>query len=76
MVAWTFGAAWLYLIASEAIAAESGLGYRIFLMRRYLAMDVILPYVAWISLLAVILDFALASLSRALFPWAHSKRAH
>ena len=65
-----------FLISAEAIASDVGLGYRIFLVRRYLAMDVILPYVAWISLLAVILDFALASLSRALFPWAHSKRAH
>ena len=52
----SLGAAWLYLIAAEAIAAESGLGYRIFLMRRYLAMDVILPYVAWITLLAFLLD--------------------
>ena len=30
---------------------EEGLGYRIFLMRRYLAMDVILPYVLWITAL-------------------------
>ena len=40
------GPAWLFLIAAEAISSESGLGYRIFLVRRYLAMDVILPYVA------------------------------
>ena len=33
----------------------SGLGYRIFLVRRYLAMDVILPYVAWITLLAFLI---------------------
>ena len=72
----SIGPAWVFLISAEAIASDVGLGYRIFLVRRYLAMDVILPYVAWISLLAVILDFALASLSRALFPWAHSKRAH
>src|SRR5690606_20022741 len=44
----TLGAAWLFLIAAEAIASTEGLGYRIFLVRRYLAMDVILPYVAWI----------------------------
>ena len=48
----TLGPAWLFLIAAEAIAATDGLGYRIFLVRRYLAMDVILPYVAWITLLA------------------------
>ena len=48
----TLGAAWLFLIAAEAIASTDGLGYRIFLVRRYLAMDVIIPYVAWITLLA------------------------
>jgi NitT/TauT family transport system permease protein len=64
------GAAWLFLIAAEAIAAESGLGYRIFLVRRYLAMDVILPYVVWITLLALLTDLALAQLSRRLFRWS------
>jgi NitT/TauT family transport system permease protein len=70
----SLGPAWVFLISAEAIAADVGLGYRIFLVRRYLAMDVILPYVAWISLLAVIMDWALVSLSRAAFPWAHPKR--
>jgi NitT/TauT family transport system permease protein len=71
----SIGPAWVFLISSEAIASDVGLGYRIFLVRRYLAMDVILPYVAWISLLAVAMDFALASTSRALFPWSHGKRS-
>ena len=52
----SLGAAWLFLIAAEAIAATEGLGYRIFLVRRYLAMDVILPYVVWITLLACAMD--------------------
>jgi NitT/TauT family transport system permease protein len=71
----SIGPAWVFLISAEAIASDVGLGYRIFLVRRYLAMDVILPYVAWISLLAVLMDFALSSTSRALFPWAHGKRS-
>ncbi|MGA0531676.1 ABC transporter permease [Hansschlegelia sp. KR7-227] len=65
----SLGAAWLFVIAAEAITAEGGLGYRIFLVRRYLAMDVILPYVVWITLLAFLLDFILSRLSIALFPW-------
>jgi len=65
------GPAWLFLIAAEAIAADSGLGYRIFLVRRYLSMDVILPYVAWITLLAVITDWLLVRLSHLISPWAH-----
>ena len=60
----SLGPACLFLISAEAIAAESGLGYRIFLVRRYLAMDVILPYVAWITLLAFLMDFGLAKLAR------------
>jgi NitT/TauT family transport system permease protein len=67
--------AWVYLITAEAIAADVGLGYRIFLVRRYLAMDVILPYVLWISLLAVIMDVALKMLSRSAYAWAHPRNA-
>jgi NitT/TauT family transport system permease protein len=65
----TLGPAWLFLIAAEAIAATDGLGYRIFLVRRYLAMDVILPYVAWITLLAYVLDRLLAAAGRRISPW-------
>ena len=63
--------AWIFLISAEAIASTSGLGYRIFLVRRYLAMDVILPYVAWITLLAYVIDRILLTISRRAFRWAH-----
>jgi NitT/TauT family transport system permease protein len=69
----SLGPAFLFLIAAEAIAADVGLGYRIFLLRRYLAMDTILPYVAWITLLAYIIDFALARIARRSFPWAYAE---
>ncbi|WP_413738112.1 ABC transporter permease [Sodalis sp. RH21] len=69
----SLGSAWLFLIAAEAIASTEGLGYRIFLMRRYLAMDVILPYVAWITLLAFALDAVLRIVSRRCWPWYHVK---
>lgn len=64
------GCAWLFLIAAEAIASTGGLGYRIFLVRRYMAMDVILPYVAWITLLAFASDQLLRQARRLLFPWS------
>jgi len=66
------GPAWLFLIAAEAIASEDGLGYRIFLVRRYLAMDIILTYVVWITFIAFVLDWYLARLSRRLYPWAET----
>ncbi|WP_137681570.1 ABC transporter permease [Aurantiacibacter suaedae] len=70
----SLGPAWVFLISAEAIAADIGLGYRIFLVRRYLAMDVILPYVAWIALLAAMIDFVLVWTNRKAFPWAHGGR--
>jgi len=32
-------------------------------------MDVILPYVVWITVLAFLIDFSLRVLNRKLFPW-------
>ena len=67
------GPAWLFLIAAEAIASTDGLGYRIFLVRRFLAMDVILPYVAWITLLAFLMDWGLRKLNSKAFPWMYRR---
>jgi NitT/TauT family transport system permease protein len=66
----SLGSAWLFLIAAEAIASTEGLGYRIFLVRRYLAMDVILPYVAWITFLAFTMDWVLRVVRAKAFAWA------
>lgn len=68
----SLGAAWLFLIAAEAIASTDGLGYRIFLVRRYLAMDIILPYVIWITFLSFFIDYLLKTLSEKMFPWFHA----
>jgi NitT/TauT family transport system permease protein len=63
------GPAWLFLIASEAIAATSGLGYRIFLVRRYLAMDTIIPYVLWIVLIGFTVDWLLRKTVQWKYSW-------
>jgi NitT/TauT family transport system permease protein len=65
----SLGPAWIYLISAEAIAAQDGLGYRIFLVRRYFAMNIIIPYVIWITLLAFLFDICLRLLQRTAFPW-------
>jgi NitT/TauT family transport system permease protein len=70
----TLGAAWLFLIAAEAIASTEGLGYRIFLVRRYLAMDVILPYVVWITVLAFLTDWLLKLIRSRACPWIEMGR--
>lgn len=65
----SFGAAWLFLIAAEAIASTDGLGYRIFLVRRYLSMDVIIPYVVVITSLGFLIDSSLKKAVNKLYPW-------
>jgi NitT/TauT family transport system permease protein len=62
-------AVFLFLIAGEALAATAGLGYRIFVVRRYVAMDIIIPYVIWISLLAFLTDLAMRVFIKRLYPW-------
>ena len=59
-------------LGHSAIAAQEGLGYRIFLVRRYMSMDVIFPYVIWITTLAFLMDFSLKRLSQLAFPWYHA----
>lgn len=62
--------AWVYLIASELIAAEAGLGYRIALVQRSLQVNVILWYILWIAFLGYLVDLAIRAITRVFFPWA------
>ena len=64
----SLGPAWLFLLVAETVGADAGLGYRIFVVRRYLAMEIILPYVAWIALLSVSI-YALFDLCTRRFRW-------
>ena len=65
----SLGPAWLFLLAAEMIASTDGLGYRIFLVRRYLSMDIIIPYVLWITFIAYAVDFALRKWVVFQYPW-------
>lgn len=66
----SLGAAWLFVIAAEAISATEGLGYRIFLVRRYLSMDIIIPYVIWITFLGFLIDLSLRLIIKHRYAWA------
>ncbi len=70
----SIGPAWIFLIASEAISADSGLGYRIYVVQRQLAMNIILPYVIWIALLGLGMDYCLGAISRLCFRWANDAK--
>lgn len=65
----SLGSAWLFLIAAEAIASTDGLGYRIYLVRRYLSMDIILPYVIWITFLGFVFDRLLQTWISMRYSW-------
>jgi len=62
-------AGWTMIILTEAIASQEGLGYRIFLVRRYLDMKTIIPYVLIIATLAFLLDRLLVLWIKKGYPW-------
>ena len=43
-------------------------------MRRFLSMDVILPYVIWITFLAFLIDWLLLKFQAKAFPWFAAER--
>jgi NitT/TauT family transport system permease protein len=62
-------AAMLLLIAGESLAATVGLGYRIFVVRRYVAMDIITPYVLWMTVLLFLTDWGIQWVIRKRYAW-------
>lgn len=68
----TFKAAWGYVIIGEALASSVGIGYRVYIMKRYVAMDTIMAYLLWATLIMFILD-ALFRWLESRFKWAHLK---
>jgi NitT/TauT family transport system permease protein len=59
----------LFLFAGEMIASQDGLAFRIALLRRNMAMNVIIPYVMWVALLLFLVDLGMRTLNRKLHPW-------
>ena len=59
----------LFLIAGESVAAAVGMGYRIFVVRRFMAMDIIISYVLWMSLLLFLGDMAIRFFIKWKYPW-------
>jgi NitT/TauT family transport system permease protein len=62
-------AAMLLLIAGESLAATVGLGYRIFVVRRYVAMDIIIPYVLWMTALLFLADWLIQLVMKKRYTW-------
>jgi NitT/TauT family transport system permease protein len=60
-----------FLMVGETISAVAGLGYRIFLMKRWIAMDIIIPYVIWASFLTFVADCLIRTWIKKKYPWVN-----
>ena len=61
--------AWAYLVISELLASNAGLGFRIVKSQRFLKIDRILFILVLIGLLVVTFNWILKTLTNKLFPW-------
>lgn len=68
-IAACFKAAWGYVIASEISVASCGIGYRIFLAKRFMDMPTILAYVILAMVLMFVLHLVFAQWRRS-YRWA------
>lgn len=66
--------AWNFLVISELIAAQSGLGFRIMQSQRYLQTDNVLFCIVVIGAIGLLTDYFLKRLSQILTPWADQTR--
>ncbi len=69
------GWCWTWLLVAEIIAAESGLGYRITLARRFLDTELIIGYIIVLGLLGLIIDQLFRLLGRRLFAYLGKGRS-
>jgi taurine transport system permease protein len=64
------GVGWTTLIASEMVAAESGLGWMVLNASSYMRTDIVMLGIILLGLTGYGLDWLLVLLERALVPWA------
>lgn len=66
--------AWNFLVISELIAADRGLGFRIVRAQRFVQTDKVLVSIVIIGAIGLLLDFAFQVLAKKVTPWAeHSQ---
>ncbi|GAB4215628.1 MAG: hypothetical protein OHK0012_16200 [Synechococcales cyanobacterium] len=66
--------AWNFLVISELVSAQNGLGYRISQSQRFLQTDKVLFCILVIGVIGLLIDFGLKTLSKMLTPWADQTR--
>ena len=58
-----------FLIEAEGIAASEGIGYRIFVVRRYMGMNIIIDYILVLALIMFLVDWLFQWAIRKKYPW-------
>ena len=64
--------AWNFLVLSELIAAQDGLGFKIIQSQRYLQTDKAMFCIVVICIIGLATDFAFKLMFRLCLPWAES----
>ncbi|WP_019506502.1 ABC transporter permease [Pleurocapsa sp. PCC 7319] len=62
--------AWNFLVISELIAAQNGLGFKIIYSQRFLSTDKVLFCILIIGIIGLLLDYSFKVLYRLALPWA------
>lgn len=69
----TMGWAWTYLVVSELVAANSGLGYAIVKAQRFLQTDKIFAGILLIGAIGLAMDQLFRLVHRLAFPWLYAR---
>ena len=60
---------WFALLFAETLGAQNGLGTRIFILKRFSANEIIFPYIAIITIIAVALYYSITFIIKKRYPW-------
>jgi sulfonate transport system permease protein len=67
----SLGVSWMAVVASELIAATSGIGYRMSDARSLMRSDIVIVCMLIIGLVGIVMDKCLTFLFRVLTPWVN-----
>jgi len=68
-IKFVLGTAWVYTLAAEMIRSSDGIGQRIVFARRSVDMELIIPYVMVVTLMAFALNMLMDLWIRIVYPW-------
>ncbi len=61
--------AWVGVYFAETLGVEGGLGFRTFLLKRFVAHDIIIPYIVIVTLIAMVLFFMISIILKTKYRW-------